>query len=230
MYASPAMAPDGGPAPSQQAISTVLSLAEAGGTVAGRTGGEKGAAFQKAVATAVATGGTASAVLAPAGPVGVIATVGVTAASGVYSYVKAVKEGRIPKNQAVQIARSMGIPDPGEVPGYVSKAFSLSPQKRRQETIKLRKALWQKQRPGINLNPNSLFRSEKNIKMKLAVLASIELYQIAELAGVERGKVQTAALVQRYAVEQTAFFSALAGGMGMMIIAAILVRRRRQAG
>jgi hypothetical protein len=154
----------------QQATSLVSS-----GIASGAAGSGEG--NKAAVKGLLAAAGMAT--MAPVPPFNFIAAAGLTVGAGVVALVGALRKGKVTRKQAIVLAEKYGIDDAKNMPGFIAKVMNKSDSKR----LKLIKAYEKKLKRkdgGLWGKVRTLGRSEKRMKQKLAVLATVIAYDKAE--------------------------------------------------
>lgn len=126
----------------------------------------KSAATEGVVATSALSVGAAAAPFAAAFPVGTAVVAGAATAAAIAGIIAAARKGKAARKAAAAYFRKRGVKDVDEIDGWVVRAAKWSSKKRRRKAAVLHKAL---QKKGAGL-----FRSERKVKVKLAVLSVLE--------------------------------------------------------
>lgn len=200
--------------PGRATVGADVAQGAAGALTSGAAGVQAG--------TLLATGSTAAATIPVAGWVagGVLA-----AGAGTVALVRGIQKRKLNKEQAVRWARSLGLPDPEEVPGFVLRLSRKDKDWRSREAAQLRRKLadnrrrqaaW-KRRPGgrrtlqvltlgIMRGPERLAAQERRLESRLALIEALDRAEAEQAAErkARRRQARTAAEAARIEAEEAA--------------------------
>lgn len=142
-----------------------------------RARGKKKATAEGVVATTGIAVAGAAAPFAAAFPVGTAVVAGAATAAAIAGIVAAARKGSASRKAAVRYFKKHGVKDAEDIDGWIVRAARWSSAKRRRKAEQLHRALRrEKGKEGV-IKDLFTFRSERKLKVKLAVLSVLEKEQ-----------------------------------------------------